>query len=185
MLRVQHHGEIVAEIPNRRWRIELRSTTGRTRKPLRPAPMEAPAVHEPESDARSGDAAGVGGSLLQALDLAAVRLSGAHQYARRAGLRMRRSCASRRRATSLAMSLDGNARYCYLSPREGAQADRGGVLPQSRGGGRGAGGRDEQSEFRKSGAAGDHGAAGGSDRGYRRCLPAFRNTDHGRQRQPV
>ena len=58
--------------------------------------------------------------LLQALDLAAVRLqvrtnTVAGPGADAAIVRIKET------GTSIAMSLDGNGRYCYLSPREGAK----------------------------------------------------------------
>ena len=90
-------------------------------KPLRTAPMEAPAVPEHGSDARiwkrcwrrrtSAPSAGSGSSTItwcaptrsrdRAADAAIVRV--------------------KETGTSIAMSLDGNGRYCYLSPREGAK----------------------------------------------------------------
>ena len=44
--------------------------------------------------------------------------------------------------TSIAMSLDGNGRYCYSRPARRREAGRGRVLPQSCDRGRAAGGRD-------------------------------------------
>ena len=86
---------------------------------------------------------------------------------------------------SVAMSLDGNSRYCYLSPREGAHAGGGRMLPQPGDRGRAAGSRHQLPEFRKSGAARNHGPACGSYRGHVRSLPLLRDPHHGRQRQPV
>ena len=87
--------------------------------------------------------------------------------------------------TSVAMSLDGNGRYCALIAARRREADGRRVLPQSFDRRRAAGGGDQQSEFRQSGAARDHGATRRSDRGHRRGLPLLRDSDHRRQRQPV
>ena len=71
--------------------------------------------------------------LLQALDLGAVRLQvrtntlAGPEQTDAAIVRIKET------GTSVAMSLDGNGRYCYLSPREGAQARRRRMLPQSLG----------------------------------------------------
>ncbi len=121
MLRVRNHGEIVAEIPNR----ELADEAPLYDRPhgvapYRPAPMEAPAfpAGNPEEDllkilasadvcskrwiwqqydytVRTNTLAGPGG------DAAIVRI--------------------KETDTSIAMALDGNARYCALSPKEGAR----------------------------------------------------------------
>ena len=87
--------------------------------------------------------------------------------------------------TSIAMSLDGNGRYCYLDPREGAKLAVAECCRNLATAGRGARRRDEQSQLRQSGAPGDHGAAGGSHRGHRRSLRILRDADHRRQRQPL
>jgi len=121
MLRVRNHGEIVAEIPNR----ELADEAPLYDRPhgvapYRPAPMTPPAFSstDPEKDllailgsgdvcskrwiwqqydytVRTNTIEGPGG------DAAIVRI--------------------KETDTSIAMSLDGNARYCALSPREGAR----------------------------------------------------------------
>jgi phosphoribosylformylglycinamidine synthase subunit PurL len=121
MLRVRNHGEIVAEIPNR----ELADEAPLYDRPhgvapYRPAPMAPPALLFKEAEpsllailassdvcskkwiwqqydytVRTNTVAGPGG------DAAIVRIKDTE--------------------TSIAMSLDGNARYCALSPREGAK----------------------------------------------------------------
>jgi len=120
-LRVKDHGRVVAEIPNRELADEAPLyDRPHNVAPYRPAPMAAPefASHNLEADllalvgsgdlcskrwiwqqydymVRTNTIAGPGG------DAAIVRIKETGQ--------------------SIAMSLDGNARYCALSPREGAR----------------------------------------------------------------
>jgi phosphoribosylformylglycinamidine synthase subunit PurL len=120
MLRVRNNGAIVAEIRNRDLADEAPLYNRPFTTPGRSAPMEAPAFASADLAAdllrilASGDVcskewiweqydhtvrtntlAGPGG------DAAMVRIKGAE--------------------VSIAMALDGNGRYCYLSPREGAR----------------------------------------------------------------
>lgn len=120
MLRVLDHGEIVAEIPNRALADEAPVYDRPYTKPHRNVPMEAPAFASSDLKAdlkallasgnicskrwiyeqydymvRTNTLAGPGG------DAAVVRV--------------------KETGTSVAMSLDGNGRYCYLDPREGAK----------------------------------------------------------------
>ncbi len=125
MLRVRNHGEIVAEIPNRELADEAPLyDRPHDVAPYRPAPLDAPksflAAHgaAPQDDllkilgsadvcskkwiwsqydysVRTNTIEGPGG------DAAIVRIKDTD--------------------TSIAMALDGNARYCALSPREGAR----------------------------------------------------------------
>ncbi|MGA3205418.1 MAG: AIR synthase related protein, partial [Bryobacteraceae bacterium] len=121
MLRVRNHGEIVAEIPNRELADEAPLyDRPHDVAPYRPAPMTPPAFSAVDTEKAllailaSGDVCskrwiwqqydytvrtntleGPGG------DAAIVRI--------------------KETETSIAMSLDGNARYCALSPREGAR----------------------------------------------------------------
>ena len=143
MLRVRNHGVIVAEIPNR----ELADEAPLYDRPhgvapYRPAPMKPPAYfvgdlekallailasgdvcskkwiwQQYDYTVRTNTVEGPGG------DAAIVRI--------------------KETDTSIAMSLDGNARYCALSPREGREADCRGVLPELVDRGRAAGGGDE------------------------------------------
>jgi phosphoribosylformylglycinamidine synthase len=120
LMRVRQHGKIVAEIPARELADEAPVYDRPHAAPLRTAPMEAP-------EFRSADLA---------CDLAAILASGDvcskrwifEQYdymvrtntvaapgADAAILRIKET------GMSVAMALDGNGRYCYLSPREGAQ----------------------------------------------------------------
>lgn len=120
MLRVKDHGVVVAEIKNRDLADEAPIYNRPYTKPARKVPMEAPAFASASLQQdlvtllRSGDIcskewifrqydyqvrtntlAGPGG------DAAIVRI--------------------KETGTSVAMALDGNGRYCYLDPREGAQ----------------------------------------------------------------
>jgi phosphoribosylformylglycinamidine synthase len=121
MLRVKDHGQVVAEIPNRELADEAPLyDRPHNAEPYRSAPMEAPAFASKNLEAEllailgSGDVcskryiweqydymvrtntlAGPGG------DAAIIRI--------------------KETGTSVAMSLDGNGRYCALSPREGAR----------------------------------------------------------------
>jgi phosphoribosylformylglycinamidine synthase II len=118
-LRVRQHGEIVAEIPNRELADEAplydRPHTGS----LRRAPMEAPEL--PDPDVQSALPA-----LMASGDLCSKRWIW-QQYdhlVRSATVAGPGSDAAiiriKETGTSVAMSLDGNGRYCFLSPREGA-----------------------------------------------------------------
>jgi phosphoribosylformylglycinamidine synthase II len=128
MLRVRNHGEIVAEIPNR----ELADEAPLYDRPhgveaYRPAPLERQAAHGAAPLLQSQ-------SLEQ--DLLAILASGdvcskkwiweQYDYTVRTNtiegpggdaaiVRIKET------DTSVAMALDGNARYCALSPREGAR----------------------------------------------------------------
>ncbi len=121
MLRVKNHGEIVAEIPNRELADEAPLyDRPHNVAPYRPAPMEPPkfSAHDPQSallkilasadvcskkwiwqqydyTVRTNTVEGPGG------DAAIIRI--------------------KETGTSIAMALDGNGRYCALSPREGAR----------------------------------------------------------------
>src|SRR5882672_538803 len=118
LLRVKDHGRVVAEIPNRALADEAPLYDRPHTRPLRRAPMEAPAFASADPGAdlvkilaspdvcskrwiwrqydymvRTNTLAGPGG------DAAIVRV--------------------KETGSSIAISLDGNGRYCYLSPREG------------------------------------------------------------------
>ena len=98
--------------------------------------------------------------MFEALGMGAVRLQGSDEHdspdpaADAAIVRIKET------GTSIAMSLDGNGRYCYLDPREGtklvvAECCRNlstvGALPVA---------DDEQPQFREPGAPRDYGATG-------------------------
>jgi phosphoribosylformylglycinamidine synthase len=120
LLRVRHHGEIVAEIPNQPLADCAPLYDRPHTKPLRTAPMEAPAF---ASKNLTRDLETLLGSadicskrwIWQQYDYQVRTNTVAGPGADAAILRVKETGAS------LAMSLDGNARYCYLSPREGAQ----------------------------------------------------------------
>jgi len=121
MLRVKDHGVVVAEIPNR----ELADEAPLYDRPYhaapyRPAPMEAP---EFVSGDLSGDLLKLVGSadlcskqwIWQQYDYTVRTNTLAGPGGDAAIVRIKET------GTSVAMSLDGNARYCALSPREGAR----------------------------------------------------------------
>ncbi len=121
MLRVRNHGEIVAEIPNRELADEAPLyDRPHDVAPYRPAPMKGPGFKSDDLEA----------------DLLAILASGdvcskrwiwqQYDYTVRTNtiegpggdaaiVRIKET------DTSIAMALDGNARYCALSPREGAK----------------------------------------------------------------
>jgi phosphoribosylformylglycinamidine synthase subunit PurL len=121
-LRVRHHGRIVAEIPNRELADEAPLYDRPHTQPLRRAPIDPPS---PQSLIPSPQLALP--TLLASNDLSSKRwiwqqydyqvrtntLAGPGSDA--AIIRIKET------ETSIAMSLDGNGRYCYLSPREGAR----------------------------------------------------------------
>ncbi len=120
LLRVRNHGEVVAEIKNRDLADEAPLYNRPYTKPHRTAPMEGPAQNSRDAQA----------DLLQMLasgDLCSKRwIWEQYDYMVRTNtlagpggdaaiLRIKET------GTSVAMSLDGNGRYCYLDPREGTK----------------------------------------------------------------
>ena len=89
MLRVKNHGDVVAEIPNRALADEAPVYDRPHTKPLRTAPLHGPDVQQRRSEGDLKRLLAFGGPLLETLDLAAIRLSGSHEYARRARGRRR------------------------------------------------------------------------------------------------
>src|SRR5579872_5603516 len=120
LLRVRHHGEIVAEIPNQPLADSAPLYDRPHTKPLRTAPMEGP-------EFRSTDLKRDLETLLGSADICSKRwIWQQYDYQVRTNtlagpgadaaiLRVKET------GTSLAMSLDGNARWCYLDPREGTK----------------------------------------------------------------
>ena len=121
LLRVKNHGVVVAEIPNRELADEAPLyDRPHNAAPYRQAPMEAPAIASRDSNRDLLD-------LLASADVCSKRwiweqydstirtntLAGPGGDA--AIIRIKET------GTSIAMSLDGNGRYCSLSPREGAK----------------------------------------------------------------
>jgi phosphoribosylformylglycinamidine synthase II len=117
-LRVKHHGKVVAEIPNR----ELADEAPLYDRPHTSKPPALPPANLPEVHLQTALPA-----LLAAPDICSKRwiweqydfqvrtntIAGPER-AEAAILRIKET------GTSIAMSLDGNGRYCFLSPREGA-----------------------------------------------------------------
>jgi phosphoribosylformylglycinamidine synthase len=119
-LRVRNHGVVVAEIPNRELADEAPLyDRPHNAEPYRSAPMKAPAFH---SDDLKGDLL----KLLGSSDLCSKQwIWQQYDYTVRTNtilgpggdaaiVRIKET------DTSVAMSVDGNGRYCSLSPREGA-----------------------------------------------------------------
>ncbi len=139
-LRVKHHGEMVAEIPNRELADEAPLYDRPHTEPLRRAPMRRRRVTRPQRQPtcrrrcrrcwRRPTSAPSAGSGSSTITRSAPTPSPGPERTDAAIVRIKET------GTSVAMSLDGNGRYCYLSPREGAQAGGGGVLPQPVDGGR-------------------------------------------------
>jgi phosphoribosylformylglycinamidine synthase len=119
-LRVRHHGEIVAEIPNRELADEA---------PLYDRPHTAPPVVPGAPGPRAAaDVQTALPALLAAGDICSKRwIWEQYDYQVRTNTLTHPEQTDaaivrvKETGTSVAMSLDGNGRYCYLSPREGAQ----------------------------------------------------------------
>jgi phosphoribosylformylglycinamidine synthase len=122
-LRIRHRGKIVAEIPNPALADEApRYDRPHNTRPLRKAPLEAPG-EIPASKDLNADLL----RLVASPDLCSKRwIWEQYDYSVRtntiagpgsdaAVVRVKET------DTSIAMSLDGNGRYCYLDPREGAK----------------------------------------------------------------
>src|SRR4051794_32623473 len=121
-LRVRHHGEIVAEIPNRELADEA---------PLYDRPHTTPPAAPLAPVTRTGGAPTVQDALPQLL--AAADICSKRWIWEQYDFQVRTNTLTRPEqsdaaivrikepGTSVAMSLDGNGRYCQLSPREGAQ----------------------------------------------------------------
>jgi phosphoribosylformylglycinamidine synthase len=119
LLRVRHHGEIVAEIPNRPLADEAPLYNRPYTTPYRTAPMEPLPF-------RSADLRAELLAILSSPDVCSKRwIWRQYDYMVRTNtlagpggdaaiMRVKEA------GVSVAMSLDGNSRYCYLSPREGA-----------------------------------------------------------------
>ncbi len=122
-LRVRHHGTLVAEIPNPALADEapLYDRPHNVR-PYRKAPIEPPA-HIPASKDLNADLL----RLLASPDLCSKRwIWEQYDYTVRTNTIVGPGSEAavvrvKETGTSIAMSLDGNGRYCYLDPREGAK----------------------------------------------------------------
>jgi phosphoribosylformylglycinamidine synthase II len=124
-LRVKDHGAVVAEIPNRALADEAPLYDRPHSKPYRPIPLEAPRAL-PSRDRQEAVQADLI-ALLKSADICSKRwIWEQYDYMVRTNtvqgpgsdaaiVRIKET------GTSLAMSLDGNGRYCVLDPREGAK----------------------------------------------------------------
>ncbi len=119
-MRVRHHGTVVAEIPSRELADEAPLYDRPHTLPYRTAPIEGPSI--PESDPEADLLA-----LMASSDISSKRwIWRQYDYTVRTNttqgpggdaaiVRIKET------GTSVAMALDGNGRYAYLSPREGAR----------------------------------------------------------------
>ncbi len=118
-LRVKQHGKVVAEIPNRELADEAPLYDRPHTQPMRHVPLNAPPL--PAADVQKAlPALMASGDLWckrwiwQQYDYLVRSSTVAGPGSDAAIVRIKET------GTSVAMSLDGNGRYCYLSPREGA-----------------------------------------------------------------
>ncbi len=122
ILRVKNHGKVVAEIPNRDLADEAPLYDRPHTKPYRPAPYEAPPLPDRTGHLKTDLIA-----LLSSADICSKRwIWEQYDYTVRTNtvagpgtdaaiIRIKET------GTSIAMSLDGNARFCLLNPREGSK----------------------------------------------------------------
>lgn len=120
MLRVRNHGEIVAEISNRALADEAPIYDRPHTKPHRSAPMEAPKFASTDLTADLRKLLGSGDVcskqwIYDQYDWMVRTNTTQGPGADAAIVRIKET------NSSVAMSLDGNGRYCYLDPREGAK----------------------------------------------------------------
>ncbi len=125
ILRVKDHGQVVAEIPNRDLADEAPLYDRPHAKPYRPAPLDPPAALFGRDRTASIQSDLI--ALLSSGDICSKRwIWEQYDYTVRTNtvagpgsdaaiVRIKET------GTSLAMSLDGNGRYCALDPREGAK----------------------------------------------------------------
>jgi len=120
ILRVKDHGTVVAEIPNRALADEAPLYDRPHTKPHRPAPMQGPPVH-------SSDLTADLIALLSSGDICSKRwIWEQYDYTVRTNTLQGPGADAaiiriKETGTSIAMSVDGNGRYCLLDPREGAK----------------------------------------------------------------
>jgi phosphoribosylformylglycinamidine synthase len=124
ILRVKDHGQVVAEIPNRALADEAPLYNRPYTKPARLAPLAAP--HIPDRST-PGVIRGDLKALLSSGDLCSKRwIWEQYDYLVRSGTLAGPTADAaivriKETGTSIAMSLDGNGRYCALDPREGTK----------------------------------------------------------------
>ena len=130
---------------SRLWPMKRRSTTGRTRKPYRPAPYRG--ARRCRIAARDLQADLI--TLLASPDICSKRwIWQQYDYTVRTNTLAGPGADAaivriKETGTSIAMSLDGNGRYCAARSARRHEADRGRVLPQSVDRRRAAGGRHQ------------------------------------------
>jgi phosphoribosylformylglycinamidine synthase subunit PurL len=119
-LRVMQHSLVAAEIPNRELADEAPLYDRPHTQPLRRVPMQAPVLAAPDVQTAlptllaSGDTCSKRW-IWEQYDYQVRTNTIAGPGAEAAIIRIKET------GTSVAMSLDGNGRYCYLDPREGAR----------------------------------------------------------------
>jgi len=124
ILRVKDHGKAVAEIPNRALADEAPVYNRPHTKPARVAPLEAPPI--PDRSAPAAIRADLI-ALLSSGDLCSKRwIWEQYDYLVRSSTLAGPTADAaiiriKETGTSIAMSLDGNGRYCALDPREGTK----------------------------------------------------------------
>jgi len=124
ILRVKDHGQVVAEIPNRALADEAPLYDRPHTKPARLAPLEAPPI--PDRSAPGMLRADLI-ALLRSADLCSKRwIWEQYDYLVRSSTLAGPTADAaivrvKETGTSIAMSLDGNGRYCALDPREGTK----------------------------------------------------------------
>ena len=124
ILRVMDHGKVVAEIPNRDLADEAPLYDRPHTRPYRPVPLDAPTLPgRATGDAIQADLIALLGSgdicskrwIWEQYDYTVRTNTIAGPGSDAAMVRVKET------GTSIAMSLDGNARYCVLDPREGSK----------------------------------------------------------------
>ena len=122
-LRIRHHGQLMAEIPNPALADEApRYDRPHNTRPYRKAPMDPPAHFHASKDLNADLL-----KLVASPDLCSKRwIWEQYDYTVRTNTLVGPGSDAavvriKETGTSIAMSLDGNGRYCYLDPREGAK----------------------------------------------------------------
>ena len=192
MLRVKEHGAIVAEIPNRALTDEAPVYQRPMSEPdylkeARQLDLEALASRLPPRD----DSGAVLMRLLASPTIASKRWA-YRQYdhmvrTNTINLPGLGAGVVRIKGTdrALAMSVDGNGRYCYLDPRRGAMLAVAEAARNVACAGARPLGATNCLNFGNPERPGDHVAVRPGGRRHRRGLPGARRPDHRRQRQPL